>query len=207
MLVGGTHLCDCFESNSNAHVTQSEVSSWKHTIALFSTLISILPYSVLPYLECCLERHTGILLHQCHSTILSPHYALTAPDCSLQAGRPPSGLSLFLCLTNKNSHRWTIDHSQCLWVLIVEQTALTWHCMLSCLIDLSVHWILSSGSRQCVFVCDCARIWIVYIRFGSSSIYKIISFAWFSLLGVPKCWILPHSVNRDEALLWFKCLV
>ena len=158
MLVGATYLCDCFEFNSNAHMTLSEVPSWKHTIALFSTLTSILPYSVLPYIICCLERQTSILLHQSHSTILSPHYALTAPDWSLQAGRTPSGLSLFLCLTNKTSHRWTIDGSQWLRVLIVEQTALTWHCMLSCLIDLSVHWIFSCGLWVCLCVWLCPHL-------------------------------------------------
>lgn len=121
------------------------------TIVPFSTLTSTLPHRVLPPVECCLEGHTSILLHQCYSIILSPHCALTAPDCSLQAGRPLSVWSLFLCLTIKNSYTSTVDHSQCLRVLIVEQTVLTWHCMLRCVSDLSVHEVFSSGTWECVY--------------------------------------------------------
>lgn len=137
-------------------------------------------HRVLPHIDCCLERHTSILLHQRRSTILSLHCALTAPDC-----RPAAvclvrvwSLFLFLCLAPKSSHRWTKGHPQWLWVLIVEQTVLTWHCMLSCLIDLSVHWILPFGMWECVFVCDCARTWIVYAN--QILLTKITSFARFS---------------------------
>lgn len=105
--------------------------------------------------EPCLESHSGILLHQRHSIVLSSHYNL-APDCSLHAD--PSAVrgvqlwSPLLCLTTKTSRSSTLDCPQWLWVLIVEQTVLTWHCMLSCSL-LCLFPLLGHGSvRLCATV-------------------------------------------------------
>lgn len=182
---------------------------WKHTIALFSTLISITPHRVLLYIECCLERHTSILLHQCHSTIPSPHYALTAPDYSLQAGRPPSvwpKSGACSCssawLIKKNGHRQTIDHFQ--WLLSTNSRAdcpdMALHAQLfDWLVSLFVHWIFlfeDVGVCVCVWLCPHMDN-IRYIRSGSNSIYKITSFACFHLLRVPNC---PFHLFYDS--LW-----
>lgn len=90
-------------------------------IALFSHLDQYFYHRVLPYIDCCLDWHTHFNASVSFNTILPLHYALTTPNCSLQAERLLSGLSLF-CVTTKNIHRYTIDRSQWLWVLMVEQS-------------------------------------------------------------------------------------
>lgn len=134
---------------------KSEVPCWQHTIALFSTLMGTLSHGVLLHIQCCLERHTSTLLHQCDSSILSPHYALTAPDCRLKAGRPLSvcSESAPLPLPDFSKHqKQTVSHSRWLWVLTVEQTVLTRHRMLRCL--MSVHPVSSVRTGERMFVCD-----------------------------------------------------
>lgn len=152
---------------------------------------------VLPHIECCLEQHTIILLHQCCSTILSPHYALTAPDCSLQAGRPLSiwsesvmdcrSLSVALRTNSRADCPDMALHAQMFDWLVYPLNFLFW--------DMGVR------------VCVCVRLYLHMDSVGQTLVkwYLQNHFFWcFSLLGVIKWWALPHSDNRG---VYLQCLV
>lgn len=175
MLAVGTHLCDCFLIPMHtwrslecpaANVSLHCSAPWSAHYEIASCLI----------LDCCLEQRNSILPHRCHVAALS--LLLTAAPVCWGSG------ALFLCLTTKISQRWMIiDHTHRSRVLIVDQTILTWHCMLTRLIDLSVEFPLLR--------CGCLRVTV--LDRGSNSIFRIASSAWFELLGVTRRWVSPQQ--------------